>query len=95
MNSPIPDIVMDPRAIVQLVTEPVIRDLLKLIKRLQVSTVKASDGANNAKSYLQIYVDRRTQFLLDTMRNNFNESTLFVSYNIEDRSSSMHQSLLW
>ena len=74
-ESSVPALCLDKQGILQLMPEAAIRDLLKLMKRLQLQQSARSSGSSD-KSYLQLYVDRRAQFLQHTLQNAFNETSI-------------------
>jgi len=76
------ELVNDRRGILHLLPEYFIRHLKKLIKRLQERKEKQGE-----KSYLQVYVEKRSQFLVQTARNAFNEGTLLATEIKDDKST--------
>lgn len=88
-DASIPILCMDKQGILQLMPEAAIRDLLKLMKRLQtqqMGRVAASPTATD-KTYLQLYVERRAQFLQHSLQAAFNEASIARGYTVSASAS--------
>eukprot|EP01122_Echinamoeba_exundans_P011924 TRINITY_DN4892_c0_g1_i1.p1 TRINITY_DN4892_c0_g1~~TRINITY_DN4892_c0_g1_i1.p1 ORF type:complete len:819 (+),score=195.76 TRINITY_DN4892_c0_g1_i1:23-2458(+) len=76
----IPVLCLDKQGIVQLIPESSIRDLLKLMKRLQTQQGGRVAAVGTEKTYLQLYVERRAQFLQLSLQVAFNEASIARGY---------------
>jgi hypothetical protein len=76
----IPVLCLDKQGIVQLIPESSIRDLLKLMKRLQTQQGGRVAAVGTEKTYLQLYVERRAQFLQHSLQVAFNEASIARGY---------------